>query len=77
MLVESIYGLNTRLDPILSDGRTFDLTDVQEDFSRYVHKYDIQIDDDLSLWANWIEYVSDQAEMYYEALEDIFDDYLK
>jgi hypothetical protein len=77
MLAESIYGLNTRSDPILSDDRTFDLTNVQDDFSRYVHKYDIQIDDDLSLWANWIDYATDQAEMYYEALEDIFDDYLK
>ena len=37
----------------------------------------LEIDDDLSLWGRWLEFAAEQAEIYYDTLDDIFDDYLK
>jgi hypothetical protein len=36
----------------------------------------IDVSDSLSLWGSWIEYATEQADEYYEALEDNFDAYL-
>ena len=74
--VDSIYGLSTTLDPILSD-HCFDMTAEIENFTKYAQKYDLEIDDDLSLWGRWLEFAAEQAEIYYDTLDDIFDDYLK
>ena len=74
--VDTIYGLSTTLDPILSD-HCFDMTAEIENFTKYAQKYDLEIDDDLSLWGRWLEFAAEQAEIYYDTLDDIFDDYLK
>ena len=74
-LAEAIYGVNTSLDPIISDN-CFDMTEEHELFDEYAQKNMIDVSDSLSLWGSWIEYATEQADEYYEALEDIFDAYL-
>ena len=74
-LAEAIYGVNTSLDPIISDN-SFDMTEEHELFDEYAQKNKIDVSDSLSLWGSWIEYATEQADEYYEALEDIFDAYL-
>ena len=74
-LVEAIYGINTALDPIISDN-CFDMTEEHELFEEYTRKHKIDTSDSLSFWGYWIEYATEQAEEYYEMLEDIFDIYL-